>query len=369
MRTHFRLLGAVAGLALSLPLVGGAFAGGLDANGYDWDLLFDPATYASKASASYVYINKDVTNPGVMAGTIATTPSRVHYNAGVKADIFDMASCLISVQNPFGSDTSRNNAYAAATKQAVSESIRSTDTGLTCAVGLPAGPGVISLIGGISAQNLDYQAAIPTGLATSTPLSLNGWGLGWRAGAAYEIPEYALRISAIYNAPINYTLNGTAYGGAASSSVTAPQSIEVRGQTGIAPGWLALGSVKWTNWSVLQKLTVTTIGAPVVSTFNYRDSWTISGGIGHALSDQLSMVAMATWDQGTSTPGAGGVLTAGTQTDRFGLSLGGIYNASPNVQITGGVSASTLASGSNALGERWGTGYVLAVSGGIKASF
>tara|TARA_R110002020_G_scaffold134603_10_gene300730 strand:+ start:948 stop:2057 length:1110 start_codon:yes stop_codon:yes gene_type:complete len=369
MKMKRRVLATLAGLVTSLPLMAAAYAGGLEANGYDWDQLFDAAPFSTKGTVTYVHINKDVTNAAVRPGTVSTTPARVHYNAGAKADIFDMASCLVTVQNPFGSDTARTNAYAALTSQAVSESIRSTDTGLTCAVGLQAGPGVISLIGGVSAQNLDYQASIPTGLATNTPVSINGWSIGWRAGLAYEIPEYALRVSAIYNAPVHYTLKGTAYGGAASADVTTPQSFEVRGQTGIAPGWLALGSVKWMNWATLQRLTVTTVGAPLVSAFDYRDGWTVTAGIGHAVNEQLSLVGVLSWDRGTSTPGANGVLTAGTQTDRYGVSVGGTYNLSPNVQLTGGVSASALAAGSNARGERWDTGSVLAVSGGIKASF
>ncbi|HEY4202080.1 MAG TPA: outer membrane protein transport protein [Devosiaceae bacterium] len=364
-----RLLGAVAGLGASLFLVAGAHAGGLEANGYDWDLLFDPGTYASKATAAYVHIDKDVKNAGVMPGTVSTTPSRVQYNAGFKADIFDMASCAITIQNPFGSNARRTNAYAALTGQAVSEAVRSTDTGLTCAVGFQAGPGVLSFIGGISAQNLDYQASIPTGLATHTPVSINGWSTGWRAGLAYEIPEYALRVSAIYNAPVRYTLEGTAFGGAASADVSTPQSFEVRGQTGIMPGWLALGSVKWMDWSTLQTLTVTTIGAPLVSSFDYRDGWTVTAGIGHSLSDQLSLVGTVSWDRGTSTPGPHGVLTSGSQTDRYGITLGAAYNISPTVQLTGGVSANMLASGSNARGETWDTGYVYGVSGGLKASF
>jgi len=368
MNTKRRLMAALAGLAATLPLVAVAHAGGLEANGYDWDQLFDPAPYSAKASATYVHIDKNVTRPG-FAGTVSTTPGRVHYNTGVKADIFDMASCLVTVQNPFGSDTSRTNAYAASTTQAVSESIRSTDTGLTCAVGAQVGPGVISVIAGVSAQNLDYQAAAPLTLTTSTPISINGWSTGWRAGLAYEIPEYALRVSAIYNAPVHYTLNGTAYGGAASADVTTPQSFEVRGQTGIAPGWLALGSVKWMDWSTLQRLTVNTIGGPLVSAFDYRDGWTVTAGVGHAVSEQLSVVGTLSWDRGTSTPGTNDVLTAGTQTDRYGVALGGSYNLSPNVQLTGGVSASLLGAGSNARGERWDTGYVYAVSGGIKASF
>jgi len=363
------LIRTMAGLAATLPLFGLAHAGGLEANGYDWDQLFDPAPYSAKTSATYVHIDKNVTNAGVRPGTVSTTPARTHYNTGFKADILDMASCLVTVQNPFGSDTARTNAYAALTAQAVSESIRSTDTGLTCAVGVQAGPGLISVIAGVSAQNLDYQAAIPLTLTTSTPISINGWSTGWRAGLAYEIPEYALRVSAIYNAPVHYTLNGTAYGGAASADVTTPQSFELRGQTGIAPGWLALGSVKWIDWSTLQRLTVTTIGAPLVSTFDYRDGWTVTAGVGHAVNEQLSVVGTLSWDRGTSTPGANGVLTAGTQTDRYGVALGGSYNLSPNVQLTGGVSASLLGAGSNARGERWDTGYVYAVSGGIKASF
>lgn len=368
MRMNRRLIGTLAGLAASLPLMGVAYAGGLEANGYDWDQLFDPAPFSAKASATYVYIDKNVTGPGV-AGTVSTTPARVHYNTGFKADILDMASCLVTVQNPFGSDTKRTNFYAATSTQAVSESIRSTDTGLTCAVGFQAGPGIISVIGGVSAQNLDYQAALPTGATTSAPLSINGWSTGWRAGLAYEIPEYALRVSAIYNAPLNYTLDGTAYGGAASANVTTPQSFEIRGQTGIAPGWLALGSVKWMDWSVLQRLTVSTINGPRGSAFDYRDGWTVTAGIGHAVNEQLSVVGALSWDRGTSTPGAGGVLTSGTQTDRYGISLGGNYSFSPSVQLTGGVSASTLGAGSNARGERWDTGYVFAVSGGLKGSF
>lgn len=369
VKVQRNIIAAMAGLAASLPLMGGALAGGLEANGYDWELLFDPATYTAKANAAYVVVNKDVTNAGVMPGVVSTTPSIVYYNAGFKADILDMASCLVSVQNPFGADTARTNAYAALSGQAVNESIRSTDTGLTCAYGLQAGPGVISLIGGISAQNLSYEADIPTGLATNTPVSINGWSVGWRAGLAYEIPEYALRVSAIFNAPVHYDLTGTAFGGAASADVSTPQSFELRAQTGIAPGWLALGSVKWMNWAALQRLTVNTIGVPLVSSLDYRDGWTVTAGIGHAINEQLSVVGAATWDRGTSTPGAGGVLISGHQTDRYGVSLGGIYNVSESVQITGGVSASILAAGSNARGESWDTGSVFAVSGGLKGSF
>ena len=34
-----------------------AFAGGLEANGYNWDLLFDPGTYAAKGTVTNVNID------------------------------------------------------------------------------------------------------------------------------------------------------------------------------------------------------------------------------------------------------------------------------------------------------------------------
>ncbi len=42
---------------------------------------------------------------------------------------------------------------------------------------------------------------------------------------------------------------------------TLPQSVELKVQSGIAPGWLAFGSVKWTDWSVLDTLDYTILPA------------------------------------------------------------------------------------------------------------
>lgn len=84
---------------------------------------------------------------------------------------------------------------------------------------------------------------------------------------------------------------------------------------------------------MLNKLTVTTIAAPSVSTFDYRDGWTITAGVGHAVSEELSVVGTLSWDRGTSRPGANGVLTAGSQTDRYGVALGALYNIYPSVQL------------------------------------
>ncbi|WEK05572.1 MAG: outer membrane protein transport protein [Candidatus Devosia phytovorans] len=373
---HIRTI-ALAALAAS-STIGAAHAGGLEANGYNWDLLFDPGTYVGKGTVTQVMISHDIQNPTVAPtlGTIATSSDRTYYNFAAKADLFDNASCLVSVQNPWGSGTDRTLAYAAATSQAARERLTSNDIGLTCAYGFNVGPGVLSAIGGISGQSLDYEASIPALLPGPTlgtvPLELDGNGVGWRVGAAYEIPDIALRVSAIYNAAVDYDLSGTLTtplgASARSADVTTPQSFEVKAQSGIAPGWLALGSVKWVDWSVLQALTVTG-GTPITTTFNYEDGWTVSAGLGHQLTDEVTVLGSLTWDKGTSRKNAAGDLDAGVQTDRWGVALGGAYKPNENFELSGGVSYSLIGSGANALGETWDSGNVLAFSLSAKATF
>src|SRR5690606_34117088 len=82
-----------------------------------------------------------------------------------------------------------------------------------------------------------------------------------------------------------------------------PQSVELKLQSGIAPGWLAFGSVKWTDWSAMTTLDVVRPGAGLVSRNEYywRDGWTVTGGVGHAFTDTISGSVSLTWDRGVST--------------------------------------------------------------------
>ena len=108
---------------------------------------------------------------------------------------------------------------------------------------------------------------------------------------------------------------------------------------------------------------------PVATTLNYRDGWTVTGGVGHVLTPDLTVLGTVTWDRGTSSVNGAGVLENGTQTDRWGLTLGAAYDISENVEFSGGVSYSTIAAGSNLQDETWDRGSVLAISASLKASF
>jgi long-chain fatty acid transport protein len=227
--------------------------------------------------------------------------------------------------------------------------------------------------------------------------------MGWRAGIAYEIEEYAFRASLVYNSKVKYDdLTGTVdltevpkaanpanpYLGVVTpvyGSAEAPDSVELKLQSGIAPDWLAFGSVKWTNWSVLQSIAFcpkATKGVVACSASSqltsldlfYRDGWTISGGVGHKFNEQWAGALSLTWDRGTSQG-------YGAQTDTWTLGAGVSYTPVENVEwrlagalgiMTGGESGTYVYNGrtyGNDVSYSFGDDLVAALSTSVKVKF
>ncbi len=228
--------------------------------------------------------------------------------------------CMGSYRQPFEGHANYGSTWFAAAS-ATEQHFTSEDYGLTCAVSTPVGMGNLLFIGGASYQTISYEllqnfGMFPGGGAASTNVSDDG--VGWRAGIGYEIPQYALRATLIYNSAIGYDMTGTGtdlgrsgsfYTGPLAGSMTMPQSVEFKAQSGIAPGWLAFGSIKWTNWSVDQDMglcvpgtasCVTGIDALSALTLLFRDSWTVTLGAAHQFNEQFSLAGSVTWDQGAS---------------------------------------------------------------------
>ncbi|MEO5757128.1 MAG: transporter, partial [Mesorhizobium sp.] len=164
-----------------------------------------------------------------------------------------------------------------------------------------------------------------------------------------------------------------------SASAQIPQALELKLQSGIAPGWLAFGSVRWQQWSKLGIIPITGVrspvtGAPSSTSFDllYRDGWTISGGIGHKFTDQISGLVSLTWDRGTST-------TSGYQSDTYALATGVSYSPNDKVEVRLGGSIGVLTSGSstftgigdgaNAVTYTYGNDLLLAGSASVKIKF
>ncbi len=385
-----------------------ASAGGLERGGYNIDLLFDPSTYAAEAAATYVNPQRELdnvvdTNPANGIGSngrgagqtngVGETEGYWVPRIGVKAAFGDSVDCMADYSQPWGAHTKPGSSWMGANDN-IETKIESDNYAATCSYKWDVGKGQFRIIGGGFYQEVGgFKERLVTpvfapGFDGVGRLDLDGSGWGWRAGAAYEIPEYAFRTSLVYNSAVDLDnlegsidltkvllpngvggfIPGTKYD--VSSFASMPDSLELKVQSGVAPGWLVFGSVKWTDWSQLQVIQVNanqpSPTRPATSlVLLYRDGWTVSGGVGHKFNDQWSGAASLTWDRGTSHG-------YGNQTDSWTLGTGVSYSPTENVELKFAGAVGLLTSGSS-VGEDvkydFGNDIVTAVSTSLKVKF
>lgn len=190
----------------------------------------------------------------------------------------------------------------------------------------------LRVFGGVRSVTVDYEQ-LSVGTAGTNKLEVEtDRQYGYRIGAAFEKPEIALRAMVAYESAIGVDLNGTLNGATpVSAKADLPQSVEAKIQTGIAPGWLASLGVKWTDWSVLSELSVDASPAPgvtvknaIVRDLSYSDGWIVEAGIGHTLTEKLSIGSTLTWDKGIGGP----------YSDYYAFGLGGSYDLTKNVKFS-----------------------------------
>ncbi|ARM12164.1 MULTISPECIES: OmpP1/FadL family transporter [Rhizobium] len=406
----------VTSLILLSSLASPSFAGGLERGGYNIDQLFDTSPFSFQSGITYVTPLrklKDVrdTNTSTFTGggNLNSRPDSADETAnytipyiGFKAGFGDAVDCLVDYSVPFGGHSNPGSNWAGANNNIETE-IKTRNYGGTCSYRFDVGAGQLRFIGGAFYQEVEgfkerLVSTVPIGLGIGTGigrLDIDDSGWGWRAGLAYEIPEYAMRASLVYNSRVKYdNLTGTVdlrqvpvvplYGGLVtpvSGSAEAPDSLELKLQSGIAPDWLAFGSVKWTNWSVLQSVAFCpTNGLPCPAggltslDLFYRDGWTISGGIGHKFNEQWAAAVSLTWDRGTSQG-------YGSQTDSWTLGLGAAYTPTEHIEwrvagalgiLTSGESGTFVYNGrtyGNDVSYSFGNDLVTALSTSLKIKF
>ena len=393
-------------LAIAGAAMHPAHAGGLERGGYDIDLLFDPAPFATEAEATYVMPNRKLKNAVDTSGAGLTVSSSAKDSEnywvpriGAKAQVVPGVDCMVDYSQPWGAHTAPgiwNGSYSN-----IETDIKSNNYAATCSYKFDAGKGQLRFIGGVFYQEVygfKESYASPFLGTTIGRVDLDSSGWGWRAGIAYEIPDIALRASLVYNSQVKLdNIDGTLNVGGHVTDIYAPtqsmpDSLELKLQSGIAPGWLAFGSIKWVNWSVLQIVPICTDASkafgfacnsgvknpnirPTSLDLMYRDGWTVSGGIGHKFNDEWSAAGQLTWDRGTSHG-------YGSQTDTWTLGGGVAYTPRPNIEFRLAGAIGVMTSGHSGVltdenGYKAGTDVsydfgndlVTAISGGVKIKF
>ena len=163
-------------------------------------------------------------------------------------------------------------------------------------------------------------------------------GIGAIYGAAYEMPEIALRVVLTIEDDIALNIPATKKGGLADTG-TATASIgdamSLNFQTGIAEDTLLFGNIRRSSWADNQvKVPVLVAGLTQVSSFSDGDSYSL--GIGRKINDDLSVSISGFYDGSSGGSISELAPTGATRT----LSLGGKYVISDNADLSFGGSYS-----------------------------
>jgi long-chain fatty acid transport protein len=360
------------GLIAACAFVGGAQAGGFARGEADTDILYEDGTVAARGG--WVYVMPDRAFDTIRGSDATDDAYSENYGIPSFAAKFratDNFSCVITYTQPFGADSTYGTQARAADRAAdtgttaalggnavFSSEFDTNELGGTCAVNFDAGPGQFYVLGGAFTQSFDYTEVKDFGTLNLQDDS----AFGYRFGAAYEIKEYALRAELMYRSQVDheasglFTLQSSTLAGAIGRTVgsqisstgtgSLPQSLELNLQSGIAPGWLAFGSIKWTDWSVLQTLNYNIAATGLgdqQKNFFWRDGWTITGGVGHQINEKVSGALSLTWDRGVGTG-------ADIFTDTWTLGAGAQIKHGPGV-LRIGAAASYLTSGSQSTAD------------------
>ncbi len=306
-------------LATSISVIaataGGALAGGLDRTGQPINALFERGgENGHYLELSFAHTSPELSGEGVGrefdppldifnigAGTKYNDVGNSFWNVGaaLKYQFNDKVSGALIFDQPYGADIEYNGdpgttelggTYANAETNALTALLRykfndrwSAHGGLRYQT-VEGEVGLSGLAYGLTSDQIGAVRAgaaaalmargIPAAIAAAaaasvTVPSVNGYNvkldrdesLGWVAGAAYEIPEIALRVALTYSSEITHDMKTTENGLGAfglpdgltsTTEVKTPQSVNLEMQTGIAEDTLLFGSVRWVDWSVFR---------------------------------------------------------------------------------------------------------------------
>ncbi|WOE40915.1 OmpP1/FadL family transporter [Acinetobacter chinensis] len=187
--------------------------------------------------------------------------------------------------------------------------------------------------------------------------------VGWLAGAAYQIPDIALKASVTYRSEIKHEATThefgqsnvlAAVGGSpvydveTRTKITTPQSVNLDFQTGVMANTVAFANLRWVNWKDFSirpqqfDKVGKTLGAIGQTPDNPKgfdlvgytdDQITATVGVGRKFNEQWAGNVSVGWDSGAGNP----VSTLGPTEGYWNVGLGLQFSPAPNYFIAGGV--------------------------------
>lgn len=363
-----KLITAAAALTLGAT---GALAGGIERTNQAVGVLFEEGKYVE---FSFGAVNPKVSGvatgfsptPGALSGDMA--PSYVQFGAAFRDDISETLSYAVIFDQPFGADV----AYPLGTGYFGQGSTASLKSNALTGILKYTSVNNISVYGGLRAQSLSATALVPFIPGGYSANGSRDLGTGFTAGAAWEKPEIAARVSLTYNSKVKHSISTIETSGLGTNPsttiVNTPQSASLDFQTGVAADTLLFGSVRWVDWSEFDITPAdynAITGGSLVSYDN--DTYTFSLGLGRRINEKWAMSFRVNYEEqqggfasnlGPTDGQLGAVLgvqyTQGSTEISGGLSYVDIGDA--QTTLGGGVPASNF-NGNSAIGAGIRVGY------------
>lgn len=374
----------------TLPATG-AFAAALDRSGQSMSAFFQPGNYFE---AGLSVLDADVSGTTKANYPNAALPLLSNTSVGEMADSYQFAHAALKLQladqlsfgliydQPFGAkatystDTAKLPAAlpgAAAALQGQGAfhngtqgtSVEVETQNLSMILGFQpnknlnfyAGPVYQTLKGNIQLRGTAYGGSATFG-GYNADIKETG-DIGWLAGAAYQIPEIALKASVTYRSEIKHSTDAKEsfsslglFAGlnaipAKETDITTPQSVNLDLQTGIMADTVAFANVRWVNWKDFAvrpyKFGVASTQAAVVASTGKKDGfdlvaytddqWSVTTGVGRKLNEHWAGNVSVGWDSGAGNP----ITTLGPTEGYWNVGLGLQYSPAANYFIAGGV--------------------------------
>ena len=341
-------------ILLSLIPTTSVFAAGLDRSGQSILPFLQSGNYAE---ASFSVLDPNVSGESNNGASVSDMADDYYFpSAALKIQATEHFSFGLLYDQPYGADSQYPSAAGAFGNGKEGTSVKVRTNNLSLIFGyqptenwnLYAGPVYQTVKGNVSLRGSAYS------LLSGYDINLEeDDAFGWLAGAAYQIPEIALKAAVTYRSEIKHELDTTetsniyipSYGidlrsVTSQTEVVTPQSVNLDFQTGIAKDTLAFANIRWVHWDQFAVSPTALATASKLAKgkaqnlIDYSDDQiSATVGVGHKFTSKWSGSASVGWDSGAGNP----VTTLGPVEGFWSVGLGGQYSPAENYFVQAGV--------------------------------
>ncbi|RKF15278.1 hypothetical protein D6850_10635 [Roseovarius spongiae] len=264
-------------------------AGSVSAGGIQRDI--DRSQILFEKGKNYVEFNAATVSPNVSgsvggavgSGNIQSTYQ--NFSLGWKHQYNEKLSFALYAQEPVGANVS----YAPGTGYPFAGTNAEVNSLAVTGLAKYNFTDRISAYGGLRVQSLSGNVAIRTaGLPLPPAYNLTvdkDYQVGYVLGAAYQIPDIALKVALTYESKIEHDFRDNA---GTEFKVEIPQAVTLHAQTGVAQNTIVFGSARWQEWSKFEIRPMDFAGGVVALASEPSDIWTYEVGVGHRFTENWS---------------------------------------------------------------------------------